>query len=319
MMNIKMAIATVTILAVIAAVAFTMIVFDDDDELDIDVVRTDLAVGDYIKFDSDWTSDLTKTVDSTRNDYLGGVYWTEEIPSDARAGTCKYDGFEKNCHIITKEISSTKFDIYVAVDSGMIIHKYATDGGSGVYLDTNMDIGKKMSEQTLTAGTYYGYTTGREYEDVSADARTTRTVVSIDGDSLKVEDRSILRSNRESVRAIEGFTEDGEVDCGDLDIRTKNGYLSIIDYDSFISYQGGDGNKITHGEKTQTIADTFRGKRVVISEKISVIDKDGTEWKYVLHYGLAGAIYIFEAEPRFNGGLRSIDTMTDTNLMTVKV
>ena len=317
-MNVKMAIATVTILAVIAAVAFTMIVFDDD-ELDIDVVRTDLAVGDYIKSDRDWTSDLTKSVDSTRDDYLGGVYWTEEIPSDARAGTCKYDGFEKNCHIITKEISGTKFDIYVAVDSGMIIHKYATDGGSGVYLDTNMDIGKKMSEQTLTAGTYYGYTTGREYEDVSADARTTRTVVSIDGDSLKVEDRSILRSNRESVRAIEGFTEDGEVDCGDLDIRTKNGYLSIIDYDSFISYQGGDGSKIAHGEKTQTIADTFRGKRVVISEKISVIDKDGTEWKYVLHYGLAGAIYIFEAEPRFNGGLRSIDTITDTNLMTVKV
>ena len=318
-MNIKMAIATVTILAVIAAVAFTMVFYDDDDELDIDVVRTDLAVGDYIKFNSDWTSDHTETIDSTRNNYLGDVYWTKEIPSDARTGTCKYDGFEKDCYIITKENSGTRFDLYVAVDSGMIIHKYATDGESGVYLDTNMDIGKKMSEQTLTAGTYYGYTTGMEYDDVSMDARKIRTVVSIDGDSLKVEDRTIIRNNSKSVRAIEGFTEDGEVDCGDLDIRSKDGYLSIIDYDSFISYQGGEGSKINHGEKTQTIADTFRGKRVVISEKISVIDKDGTEWKYVLHYGLAGAIYIFEAEPRFNGGLRSIDTITDTNLMTVKV
>ena len=318
-MNVKMAIATVTILAVIAAVAFTMIVFDDDDELDIDVVRTDLAVGDYIKSDRDWTSDHTETIDSTRDDYLGGVYWTEEIPSDARTGTCKYDGFEKDCHIITKGIGSTKFDIYVTVDSGMIIHKYATRWGSDVYLDTNLDIGKKMSEQTLTAGTYYGYTTSREFEGLSADTRTIRTVVSIDGDSLKVEDRSFLRSNREFVRTIEGFTEDGQVDCGDLDIRTKDGYLSIIDYDSFISYQGEDGNKIVQGEKTQTIADTFRGKRVVISEKISVIDKDGTEWKYVLHYGLAGAIYIFEAEPMFNGDMRVIETMTGTNLMTVKV
>lgn len=318
-MNVKMAIATVVILAVIAAVALTMVFYDDDDELDIDVVRTDLAVGDYIKFNSDWTNDLTKTVDSTRDNYLGGVYWTKEIPSNARTETFKYDGFEKDCHIITKENSGTRFDLYVAVDSGMIIHKYATDGGSRVYLDTNMDIGKKMSEQTLTAGTYYGYTTSGEYEDVSMDARKIRTVVSIDGDSLKVEDRTIIRNNSKSVRAIEGFTEDGEVDCGDLDIRSKDGYLSIIDYDSFISYQGGEGSKINHGEKTQTIADTFRGKRVVISEKISVIDKDGTEWKYVLHYGLAGAIYIFEAEPRFNGGLRSIDTITDTNLMTVKV
>ncbi len=317
-MNVKMAIATVTILAVIAAVAFTMIVFDDD-ELDIDVVRTDLAVGDYIKSDRDWTSDHTETIDSTRDDYLGGVYWTEEIPSDARTGTCKYDGFEKDCHIITKENSGTRFDLYVAVDSGMIIHKYATRWGSDVYLDTNLDIGKKMSEQTLTAGTYYGYTTSREFEGLSADTRTIRTVVSIDGDSLKVEDRSFLRSNREFVRTIEGFTEDGQVDCGDLDIRTKDGYLSIIDYDSFISYQGEDGNKIVQGEKTQSIADTFRGKRVVISEKISVIDKNGTEWKYVLHYGLAGAIYIFEAEPMFNGDMRVIETMTDTNLMTVKV
>ena len=48
-----MAIATVTILAVIATAAFTMIVYDDDDELDVDVVRTDLAVGDYIRFNSD--------------------------------------------------------------------------------------------------------------------------------------------------------------------------------------------------------------------------------------------------------------------------
>lgn len=52
-MNVKMAIATVVILAVIATVAFTMVFYDDDDELDIDVVRTDLAVGDYIKFNSD--------------------------------------------------------------------------------------------------------------------------------------------------------------------------------------------------------------------------------------------------------------------------
>lgn len=314
-----MAIATVTILAVIATAAFTMIVYDDDDELDVDVVRTDLAVGDYIRFNSDWISNLTKTVDSTRNDYLGGVYWTEEIPSDARTGTWTYDGFEKNCHIITKEISGTKYDLYVTVDSGIIIHKYATGWGSDIHLDTNMDIGKKMSEQTLTAGTYYGYSTSRELEDVSMDARTTHTVVSIDGDSLKVEDRSILRSNKDSVRTIEGFTKDGEVDCGDLDIRTQNGYLSIIDYDSFISYQGGNGSKIVHGEKTQSVVDTFRGKRVVISEKISVIDLDGTEWKYVLHYGLAGAIYIFEAEPSFNGSMGTIDTITDTNLMTVKV
>ena len=57
----------------------------------------------------------------------------------------------------------------------------------------------------------------------------------------------------------------------------------------------------------------------MISEKISVIDKDGTEWKYVLHYGLAGAIYIFEAEPMFNRDMRVIETMTGTNLMTVKV
>ena len=318
-MNVKMAIATVVILAVIAAVAFTMVFYDDDDELDIDVVRTDLAVGDYIKFNSDWTNDLTRTVDSTRDNYLGDVYWTKEIPSDARTETFKYDGFEKDCHIITKVISGSKFDIYVAVDSGMIIHKYTTDWESKVYLDTNMDIGKKMSEQTLTAGTYYGYTTSREFEGLHADTRSAHTVVSIDGDSLKVEDRSILRSNRESVRTVEGFTEDGEVDCGDLDIMSKNGYLSIIDYDSFISYQGEDGSEIAHGEKTQTIADTFRGKRVVISEKISVIDKDGTEWKYVLHYGLAGAIYIFEAEAMFDGDLRSINTMTDTNLITVKV
>lgn len=318
-MNVKMAIATVVILAVIATVAFTMVFYDDDDELDIDVVRTDLAVGDYIKYDSDWTNDLTRTVDSTRDNYLGDVYWTKEIPSDARTETFKYDGFEKDCHIITKENSGTRFDLYVAVDSGMIIHKYATDGGSRVYLDTNMDIGKKMSEQTLTAGTYYGYTTSGEYESVSMDARKIRTVVSIDGDSLKVEDRTIIRNNSKSVRAIEGFTEDGEVDCGDLDIRSKDGYLSIIDYDSFISYQGGDGIKINHGEKTQSVVDTFRGKRVVISEKISVIDKDGTEWKYVLHYGLAGAIYIFETEPMFDGDLGSINRMTDTNLMTVKV
>lgn len=318
-MNAKMAIATVTILAVIATAAFTMIVYDDDDELDIDVVRTDLAVGDYIKFNSDWISDLTNTVDSTRNDYLGGVYWTEEIPSDARTGTWTYDGFEKDCYIITKDVNGTKYDFYVTVDSWIIIHKYATEWGSDIYLDTNMDVGKKMSEQTLTTGTYYGYSTSRELEGVSMDARSARTVLSIDGDSLKVEDQSILRSNRDSVRTVEGFTEDGEVDCGDLDIRTQNGYLSIIDYDSFISYQGGDGSKIVHGEKTQSIIDTFRGKRVVISEKISVIDQDGTEWKYVLHYGLAGAIYIFEAEPRFNGSMGSIETITDTNLMTVKV
>ena len=318
-MNDKMAIATVMILAVIATAAFTMIVYDDDDELDIDVVRTDLAVGDYIKFYSDLISDLTKTVDSTRNDYLRGVYWVEEIPPDARTGTWTYDGFEKNCHIITKEINGTKYDLYVTVDSGIIIHKYATGWGSDIHLDTNMDIGKKMSEQTLTEGTYYGYSTSRELEDVSMDTRTTHTVVSIDGDSLKVEDQSILRSNRDSVRTIEGFTEDGEVDCGDLDIETQNGYLSIIDYDSFMSYQGGDGSEIVRGEKTQSVVDTFRGKRVVITEKISVIDLDGTEWKYVLHYGLAGAIYIFEAEPRFNGSIGTIYTITDTNLMIVKV
>ena len=182
-----------------------------------------------------------------------------------------------------------------------------------------MDIGKKMSKQTLTEGTYYGYSTSRELEDVSMDTRTTHAVVSIDGDSLKVEDRSILRSNRDSVLTVEGFTEDGEVDCGDLDIREQKGYLSIIDYDSFISYQGEDGSKIVHGEETQSVVDTFRGKRVVITEKISVIEPDGTEWKYVLHYGLAGAIYIFEAGPRFNGSLRTIHTITDTNLMTVKV
>ncbi len=318
-MNVKMAIATVTILAVIATAAFTMIVYDDDNELDIDVVRTDLAVGDYIKFNSDWINDLTKTVDSTRNDYLSGVYWTEEIPSDARTGTWTYDGFEKDCYIITEDINGTKYDLYVTVDSGIIIHKYATRWGSDVHLDTNMDIGKKMSEQTLTAGTYYGYSTSRELGGVSADTRITHTVVSIDGDSLKVEDWSTLRSNRDTVRTVEGFTKDGEVDCGDLYIITQNGYLGIIDYDSLISYYGGDGSKIVHGEKTQSIMDTFRGKRVVISEKISVIGPDGTEWRYVLHYGLAGAIYILEVEPMFNGGMGSIETITDTNLMTVKV
>ena len=58
------------IIVVICGTVFTMVVLDDDDDdkLDIDVVRNDLAVGDYIKYNSDGIGELNITADMTHTE-----------------------------------------------------------------------------------------------------------------------------------------------------------------------------------------------------------------------------------------------------------
>lgn len=317
-MNLKL-LLIVTVATVITVSLFTVI-DPDSDKPDVDVVRTDLAVGDYIRYNSDGVSELSDTVDTTHTEYLGNVYWTDDIPNDARTGKWMYDGFEKDCHIIRTTVNGLDYDFYVMTDSRFIIHKVLLSNNSDLNLDTNMDIGLPMSEQNLVPGTYYSYSSAIESPLFTYDYRVSKEIDAVDGDSLKITNRLYLRSGSLCDLKIVGFEPDGSILCegGFLEGISATEYLRVIDYNSLISFLEQNGGTVIHGEKTRSVEDTFRGKRMVITEKISSVGSDGSRYDFTLHYGLAGVIYEIESEPIYEGAQRFTDTILDTNLLSVR-
>lgn len=320
-MNVKLIIIAM-IIVVVGGTVFTMVVLDDDDDdkLDIDVVRKDLTVGDYIKYNSDGIGELNITADMTRTEYLSGIYWTEDIPADARTGEWIYDGFKKSCYVVPTTVNGMKYEFYVMTDSKFIIHKHSIANNANLNLDTNMDIGLPMSEQTVTAGTYYSYSSAIESKIMSYDYWVSKKIDSVNGDSMKVVTNMNIRSGELVDLTIAELKSDGQVICDNefMDEMSQTEYLRVIDYDSLISFLEQDGGTVVHGEKTQAVEDTFRGKRVVITEKIHVVDSGGTEKDLIVYYGLAGVIYEIVYEPIYEGAQRFTDTLTETNLLSVK-
>ena len=319
-MNVKLIIIAMLVVVVGGSV-FTMLVLDDDDdELDVDVVRKDLAVGDYIKYNSDGIGELNTTADMTRTEYLSGIYWTEDIPADAHEGEWMYDGFKKSCYVMPTIVNGMDYEFYVMTDSKFIIHKYSIVGNANLNLDTNMDIGLSMSEQTVVTGTYYSFSSAIESKTMSYDYWISKKIDSVDEDSMKVTTNMNIRSGETVNLTIIELKSDGRVICDDefMDKMSQIEYLSVIDYDSLILFFEQDGDTVVHGEKTQAVEDTFRGKRVVITEKIRVVDSEGRGLEYIVYYGLAGVIYEIVSEPIYKGAQRFTTTVADTNILSVK-
>lgn len=327
-MNTKaiIAIAAVAIVAIAGGIAVAVLSNDSENEtLDVDVVKTvdQLAVNDFFSMDvvSTMTID-TNFDDATKTDFLMYLYFEGEI-EDAPTTEFTYKGSVVICNVYSTTGDGYTSSMYVEPNSKIIYYfgttteKYTT---TRTLKDTNLDLSKPFESQKVVGGSYYIYNwsgpansynsmaTGEfKRKMISYDPATDKGTVNIFEDQtaeIKSLKMTIKEFNSESEIIVEGSDEP----------KTKDDFLSMIKYDSFLKTKEKDGYTITHGEKVSKTINTEFGKRKVTIEKMKLEDDERKE-NVTLTYGENGLIYVLEYMDVGNQGWMKITgTLKDTSL-----
>ena len=298
-------ITAVAIVAIAGGIAVAVLSNDSENEtLDVDVVKTvdQLAVNDFFSMDVVSTMTIDANFDDvTKTYFLRYLYFGGEI-EDAPTTEFTYKGSVVICNVYSTTGDGYTSSVYVEPNSKIIYYfgttteKYTT---TRTLKDTNLDLSKPSESQKVVGGSYYiydwsgpavnynGMATGEfKRKMISYDPVTDKGTVNI------FEDRTAeIKSLKMTIKE---FNSEGEIIVeGDDEPKTKDDFLSMIEYDSFLKNYEKNGYTITHGEKTTKIINTEFGKRKVTIEKMKLVDGE-RKGDLTLTYGENGLVYIFE-------------------------
>ena len=298
----KALVAVVAIVAV-AAVGIGVFLFmnngDDPVPLDVDEVRTDLKVGDYIELKEDYDIVVEETLkDKEASDLVKHLYlgWAT---SDKSTKTVDYKGKSIVCDYYTYSDEVSSMACALDPETG-VAYEFAysdeTDTRTYVLKDTNLDLSLTEDEQKVVSGSFilFDYSTHLtsalvlkgelEYSMSEYDPETDL------GTMMNSMDVGIHETVKETIIQI---TPAGEIVTDITEkLLTKDDYLSDVLFDSFVRSMEDFGMVVTYGDKSTDTIDTVYGKRHVTIQTLDVYDP-GTEITYVytLSYGDKGMIY----------------------------
>ena len=188
-------------------------------------------------------------------------------------------------------------------------------------MDSNLDLSKKKSEQTLAKGSFIAY----EIVDntLPYTIMTNRIQVdSVNGDgTVKVVITGDKKDFFPHSRTIVGINSAGELavtTSETMDIDTKAQFLSIISiahYDEVNkAISEHQGTEIVNKGERKTVLDTKFGKRDVTVRTEASITSASTPTEMKIYYGSEGVIYKMEYT---EGPATKVTTLVDSNLLTV--
>ncbi len=159
-----------------AGTATAIILMNNDDGGDnygVDTVRTDLKVGDYMKFkiDTHMTHEGS-AAGCSREAMLNDIYYVDTIPAQAIHHNVTYKGSTVVCNEYV--YNDGDMIVYASEDTEFIYQITIThkDGRQTYTLsDTNLDLSKDYGSQTISSGSFVLY----DYEMVVAHSTGTCT------------------------------------------------------------------------------------------------------------------------------------------------
>lgn len=293
---------------------------DDEKEslLPVDKLRTDLRIYDKITFEELYTAPYL--YNESPNETVDSILDYHDVSPDLGKATITYKGKEIDCYIYNTPESKK----WISVESGMC---YVTDQYSAgrtvttTLVDSNLDLSKKKSEQTLAKGSFIAYevvdnsllnsvmTYRIQVDSVNGDG-TVKIVVTGDKKDFSLHSRMIVGINSAGELAV--------VTSEKMDIDTKAQFLSIISiahYDEVNKANSEQyGTEIVNKGERKTVLDTKFGKRDVTVRTEASMTSAGTPTEMKIYYGSEGVIYKMEYT---EGPIIKVTTLVESNLLTV--
>lgn len=314
----KALVAVVAVVA-IAAVGVGVFYFMNNGSLtplDVDEVKTDLRVGDFVEYQLDLSiteefEDEVSSREFTNILYVG-------LPSlDKTTKTIDYKGQSIVCdYYVTKNGDNT---ITCAIDpkSGVTYELTSTTekGTTSMLLkDTNLDLSLTKKEQKAVAGSYIIHEFAVPYMktySIKGDSESRLTKYDPLTDRGTEVSSSYLELHDTIKDMIIQITPAGKYITNlSTDVQTRDDYLSSVSFDSYVKSAEAKGKVISYTGKTTDVIDTALGKRHVTIQTIEIYDKDTKETsKAVFTYGDKGFIYKINRNGVVQGQLNDL-TMT---------
>ena len=258
---------------------------DSEESLDVDTPKTvnQLAINDFYSGSANLTISTDNT-DTAIYGFLIPLYYYSGDPSGTKEIT--YKGTKIMCDVykVTMSTGEEVSCYYNEPKSGVNYYSRYVDSDGFVsestLKDSNLDLSKGSSDQDVKKGSYYTYQysgtvagydgtfTGESETKMTDFNETTRRGVATVTINVKSEPGNYKGT-------IKGFDYNGDVIIKEsVNKRTRDVYLGMVSYDSFLKYSEKNGYTITHGEKTSKTIDTEFGKRKVTLEAMETLRTD---------------------------------------------
>ena len=293
---------------------------DDEKEslLPVDKLRTDLRIYDKISFDE--LSTAPYSYNESTNVTADSILDYHDVSPDMDKATITYKGKEIDCYIYNTPESKK----WISVESGLC---YVTDQYSAgktvttTLVDSNLDLSKKKSEQTLAKGSFIAYEIVDNTLPHSVFTYRNQVHSVNGGGTVNVVHTGDKKESVFHSRTILGINYAGElvvVTSEKTDIDTKAQFLSVISiahYDEVnkaISEQYG--TEIVNKGERKTVLDTKFGKRDVTVRTEASMTSAGIPTVMKIYYGTEGVIYKMEYT---EGPATKVTTLVESNLLTV--
>jgi len=259
--------------------------------LDVDVVKTTVAVDDYTQFGAEMTQKMEKTEEQTLEEFISYLY----MPSESKlVGTevIVFNGERITCNVYQDDLVNKWWN---EPETG-VTYKLNIFGAEMVLSQTNLDLSKTVEEQQAVKGSFITWktvmtmpTSSMTFELVGT---TTNTVTAVNEDVLTVSEKSEAAGKFDmklTVTAIDG--DNLEINDGE-DEMTKTEFFGKIDLESYKQMLKEQGVKYVMGEvvDSRTIKTPF-GERHVVTQEFTIFGEDDDKVTYEITYGDKGVIY----------------------------
>ena len=318
----KALVAVVAIAAVTAAGIGVFLFMNNGEEpvpLDVDYVRTDLRVGDYLEVNMDITAYGTWTDEDRNAAALTSVIYKGSPIGEKTTKTIVYKGQKIVCDYYTDTDGTTTVSYAIDPDTG-VTYQYTKSGrGDNCTFDlkdTNLDLTLEQEDQKVSSGSFIiadftftgssNYIVSYEYIMTGYDPQSDNGDITINSESQQIIDFST---------SILEILPDGKYKTNHGDI-IKNDILSPILYESFIKSITDRGQTISYGKKTTDTIDTIYGKRHVTIQSLKIYKDSEMVGEYDVTYGDGGLIYSREGAD-YDSGIRQAGSavLTGTSLI----
>lgn len=268
----------------------------NDDKLDIDKLKDDIVVGDYIAFDMSVDSHSESESEATAYNLLTSTIYYDYGGEKAGTETITYKGKSVECDVYEYTLLGTSK--YWVDPATMIIYKSVADIGThteSILEDTNLDLSLTLEEQELVKGSFisFKFSMKTNITGVAIELAGTRsfTVTSIvDEETVICKSVNDLSGNvdmKETVVAVNG--DELTLDASEEKV-TKDQFRTLVSFDYFKKYLQTMGTVVEGEKKPMGVKDVATGKRNITEQDLE-LDDEGSKTSYTFQYGDKGVLY----------------------------
>lgn len=322
-MSAKAIIAIVAVLAIAGGIGAAVFYTQYANQLDVDVPKESgqLVVKDYYLGNVSGTVTYDESEPTNKGYFLQYLYFVGGLKDTTKEIT--YKGTAVVCDVYLYAYLGKEYTFYNEPTSGVTYYYSILEGEQLTKFtlkDTNLDLTKTEAAQEISSGSYYKYDYSAPVPDLGVEMkgeyeyRMTGYDTSTNSGTMNTSLNGKIDSDVKYT--IKEFNSAGRVVTKEESkIMTKDDYLSVINYNSFIKYAEDEGYKVTYESKSSDTIDTEFGKRKVTIEKIKLTRDDEIQ-NFTLTYGEKGFIYKEDLSTVYDGNeLNATFVLKETNLI----